>query len=115
MRLGQLPVSMKFFGARPGAPLAECQRLAASADAIVLIVAHRYGWVPSVAEGGDGERSITWHEFEAARAANRPAFVFLVDPTFPWTPAKEQDRLVATRTWDEAKEVTQAVWALRRF
>ncbi len=115
MRLDQVPVDMRFFGARPDTPLAECRRLAASSDALVVIVAHRYGWVPSPAEGGDGEKSITWHEVDAALAASRPVFAFLVDPDHPWTLAREQDRLVEAQTWTEAQEITRAVWSLRRF
>jgi hypothetical protein len=83
-RLGQQTVRMEVFGARPNAPLPECQRLAASADAVVVIVAHRYGWVPSAEDGGDGEKSITWHEVEAAHAAGRPVFAFLVANDATW-------------------------------
>jgi hypothetical protein len=115
MRLDQLPVDMRFFGARPSPPLAECRKLAASADAIVVIVAHRYGWVPSTAEDGDGEKSVTWHEVDAARAVGRPVFAFLVDPAYPWTLPKEQDRLVDARTWEEVQEIARAVWGLGRF
>jgi hypothetical protein len=115
LRLEQQPVDMKFFGAREGAPLAECRQLAAGADAVVVIAAHRYGHVPTPAEGGDGEKSITWHEVEAARAAGRPIFAFLVDPAYPWGREKEQDRLVDAQTWEQAQEITRAVWNLRRF
>src|SRR5262249_6181970 len=63
--------------------------------------------------GGDGERSITWLEVEAARAAGRPVLAFLVDPSAPWAQKREQDRLV-----DEphrALEIARAVQKLEKF
>jgi uncharacterized protein DUF4062 len=78
-RLGHAPMRMETFGAREDQSLAECKRLAAEADAMVVVVAHRYGWVPTPAEGGDGEKSITWHEVEAAVLAARPVFRYLYD------------------------------------
>lgn len=45
--LGQRSVRMESFGARDGTPLDECRKLAAGADALVVCVAHRYGWVPT--------------------------------------------------------------------
>lgn len=77
--LQQQTTRMETFGARPDSPLAECRRLAADADALVVIVAYRYGWVPGVTEGGDGTKSITWHEVDAAIAAGRPVFTYLAD------------------------------------
>lgn len=74
--LGQRAVRMEIFGARDGAPLEECQKLARGADALVVCVAYRYGWVPSQEEGGDGKKSITWYEVEAALDAGRPVFAF---------------------------------------
>ncbi len=61
-RLRQQPIRMETFGARPGAPLVECRELARQADAVVICVAYRYGSVPGAEQGGDGEKSITWHE-----------------------------------------------------
>src|SRR6185369_14379597 len=69
LRLKQAPVAMETFGARPGDPLSVCQQLAQDADALIAIVAHRYGWIPSIDDGGDGNKSITWFEVEAAKAA----------------------------------------------
>ncbi len=42
---------MEAFVAKPETPLKECVRLAAEADLLVVIVAHRYGWVPTTEEG----------------------------------------------------------------
>jgi hypothetical protein len=43
LRLENLPIGMETFSARGGEPAGECMRLAAEADAVVCIVAHRYG------------------------------------------------------------------------
>lgn len=91
-RLGQTTARMETFGARPGTPLAECRRLAAEADALVVCVAHRFGWVPAVDEGGDGERSITWWEVEAALEAGKPVYAFLVDREAEWEGEREEER-----------------------
>jgi hypothetical protein len=49
--LENLPIAMQTFSALSGAPAAECMRMAAAADAVVRIVAHRYGYVPPVELG----------------------------------------------------------------
>src|SRR5215470_19657204 len=93
LSLQGLPIAMETFSAQSGQPASECMRMAAEADAVICIVAHRYGYVPPKELGGDGERSITWLEVDAAKRAGKPVFAFLVDPSAPWTELKEQDRL----------------------
>ncbi len=66
--------------------VAECRRHVGDCDVLVVLVAHRYGWVPTKEEQGDGERSITWLEVEEARKLDRPVLSFLVDPKHPWSP-----------------------------
>ena len=46
--LDQKAERMETFVADPRTPLEVCRRKAVSADAMVVIVAHRYGWIPSV-------------------------------------------------------------------
>src|ERR1039457_796610 len=104
---------MATFSALGGAPASECMRMAAEADAVVCIVAHRYGYVPPTELGGDGDRSITWLEVDAAKRAGKPVFAFLVDPSAPWTEVKEQDRLVSEP--EKAQEIIRAVQKLQEF
>ena len=52
LQLESVPVDMKFFGAAPEWPLAECIARAKSADALIAIVANRYGWRPTLATPG---------------------------------------------------------------
>ncbi|AMY09081.1 Thermophilic serine proteinase precursor [Luteitalea pratensis] len=105
-RLGQFVVRMETFGAKPNKPLPECRQEVARSDALIVIVGHRYGWVPTKKDGGDGRRSITWWEVQWALDTNKPVYAFLIDPTTPWTGAREQDRLV--RAGSEAE--TLGVW-----
>jgi hypothetical protein len=113
LRLENMPIQMETFSALPGAPVAECTRMAAEADAVICIVAHRYGYIPPVELGGDGERSITWLEVDAARRARKPVFAFLVDAKAPWIVAKEQDRLVDEP--EKTAEILKAVHKLKDF
>jgi Domain of unknown function (DUF4062) len=114
-RLQQQSLRMETFGALPRSPLDACRRKAASADALVVIVAHRYGWVPTAEQGGDGVKSVTWHEVDAALEAGRPVFAFLVDTGFAWTGPREENRLVEAETDQEAQAVFAAVRGLKEL
>ena len=111
--LEDLPIATETFSALSGPPADECMKLAAGADAVVCVVAHRYGYVPPKELGGDGERSITWLEVDAAKNAKKPIFAFIVDPKAEWTQAKEQDRLVSEP--EKASEVEKAIQKLEEF
>src|ERR1039457_2178528 len=113
LRLENLPIAMETFSALGGPPVSECTRMAAEADAVICIVAHRYGYVPPVELGGDGERSITWLEGDAAKRGGKPVFAFLVDSKAPWTEVKEQDRLVSEP--ENLAEIAKAVRKLQEF
>src|SRR5262245_3237238 len=113
LRLQNLPVTMETFSALPGDPASACRAKAAEADVVVVLAAHRYGYVPPADLGGDGRRSIIWLEVEAALAAGKPVFAFLVDPKAPWDQAKEQDRLIHEP--DKAQEIIAAVQQLQEF
>jgi hypothetical protein len=114
LRLEGLPIAMETFSAQSGQPAGECMRMAAEADAVICIVAHRYGYVPPKELGGDGERSITWLEVDAAKKAGKPIFAFLVDSKAPWTELKEQDRLTSEPP-EKAPEIIKAVQDLQKF
>ena len=53
-------------------------------DIVVVLVAHRYGWVPSPEQGGDGQTSITWLEVRHARRRHKVVLPYLVEPGVPW-------------------------------
>ena len=108
-------MGMESFGDSPDDPVEVCQSKVRESSALVVMVAHRYGWVPGVDDGGDGHKSITWIEVETALDAGVPVFAFLVDKEFGWTQPKEQDSLVKAKTEEEAKKVFQNVQALEDF
>jgi formylglycine-generating enzyme required for sulfatase activity len=103
--------------ARDKPPLDECLRRVREADALVVIVAYRYGWVPP--DQPEGKRkSITWLECEEAAKGGKEVLAFLVNETVEWPEeAKEEYRLVeAARTGkvlEIAAEVQQNVDCLR--
>jgi tetratricopeptide (TPR) repeat protein len=113
LRLFQQAVVMERFGALPGEAVAECERMARECDALVCIVAHRYGFVPDKGRG-----SITRREVEAARTAGKEVLVWIVADDYPWTEKKEQDLLTdPTVLADPARiaEVAAGVQALLDF
>ena len=113
LRLQQQSVVMERFGPLPNTPVTECERLAASCDLVVCIVAHRYGYEPDKGRG-----SITRREVEAAQRADKPVYAWIVDDKHPWTEPKEQDRLTQPDVLaDPAKmlDVGAAVQALQDF
>jgi len=61
-----------------------CLREIDRCDVVVVLVAHRYGWVPSVEEGGDGETSITWLEVKHARFRRKIVLPYLVEADAAW-------------------------------
>jgi tetratricopeptide (TPR) repeat protein len=121
LRLKNLPVRMETFGAVPNMPVAECEARVRESDALVVIVAHRYGWVPSAEQGGRDGKSITWIEVEAAlRRESRPVpvFAFVVDNAHPWTELKEESRLQQPDVLADPAKITnvaRAVQDLLRF
>lgn len=113
LRQGHQSVVMERFGPLPDAPVDVCERLAASADVVVCVVAHRYGYEPEPGKG-----SITRREVEAARRAGKPVYAWIIDDAFGWTQPKEQDRLMQPEVKaDPAKvrDVIAAVEALGDF
>jgi len=104
-------------------PLAKCLEEVSKADVLMVIVAHRYGWVPPDQPSG-GVKSITWLECEhAANDKKRPKEVlaFLVDKGCDWPEQwREEYRLtVALRegnaTPELLAEVQRDVAGLKNF
>lgn len=85
----------EYFAASGGPPLRVCLDKVSPCDVLVVIVAHRYGWVPPDQPGGD-TKSITWLECERAERDGKKVLAFLVDKDAKW-PAelKESHRTAA--------------------
>src|SRR5205823_6468611 len=59
-------------------PVSICKQRVQKADAVIVIVADRYGWIPSIEENGDGRSSITRIEVETAHLHLKPVLPFVV-------------------------------------
>jgi len=93
---GFFPLMMEYFPANGEAPsLAACLKKVEEAEVVVVIVAHRYGWVPDDPSNVDA-KSITWLECEHARnVTHKEVLAFLVDPKYDWRlDWKENYRLI---------------------
>src|SRR5262249_32110812 len=81
--------SMEKYPAFDQRPKDKCLADVADCDYYVLILAHRYGFVP----GADNpqKRSITHFEYEQAVTKAKPVLAFVIDENHPWPP-KMTDR-----------------------
>src|SRR5712664_133601 len=107
-RMRETTVAMETFGARPNKPFDTCRKEVQKCDALIVVVGHRYGWIPSKRDGGDGKKSITWWEVQWALEAGKPVYAFLLDLQAPWTAQREQDRLTTARTKQAILEIGRA-------
>ena len=106
LHLKQQLVAMEYFGALPGTPVEECERLARDSDVVVCIVAHRFG------------SGITRLEVEAAHKAGKDVLVWIVADDHPWTHMREETQLADPNVFSDpakADEVRQRVQALFDF
>jgi predicted acylesterase/phospholipase RssA len=87
-----VPVDHRNWPATGRPSVAECRSMINRCDVLVVLVAYRYGWVPTRDEGGDGFTSITWLELQHARAIGIPILPFLVDDDYPWLPSDIEER-----------------------
>src|SRR3954447_11784740 len=80
---GFTPVMMEHFGAVAEPTVRACRDFVESADLVIALVAFRRGWVPSAEQGGDGVRSVTAFEVDAARDADIPVYFLLAHDSWP--------------------------------
>ena len=96
---GLLPKMMEYFVATGGPSLPECLRKVSEADVVVVIVAHRYGWVPTDQSAGDC-KSITWLECEHAEREGKRVLGFIVDNDVDW-PVQQKESYRVTAAIDD--------------
>lgn len=84
------PSMQEYFPAGNNPPLAECLERVRRCDLLVVLVAHRYGWVPADQSSAD-ERSITWLECLAAVDAGMEVLALLVDTDASWPDERRDD------------------------
>src|SRR4051794_3132409 len=85
--MGHDVIGMEEYVAEGMTPLKRCLDDVRRADAYVVIVGWRYGYVPVDTILNPDKRSITELELGAARDAGRAVLAFLVDPDAPWPPS----------------------------
>ena len=83
-------------------PYAACMKKVEEADALVVIVAHRYGWVPPDQPGKKGY-SITRLECLRALKAKKPVFAFVIDDDHAWPPKHIERQPAAFKKLDNFK------------
>ncbi len=101
---GFLPIMMDYFAAQgQQSPYPACMEKVEPCDVLVVIVAHRYGWIPQDQPGNQG-KSITWLECEHSRAKKKKAEVlaFAVEEKFDW-PLELQESYRITTALRERK------------
>jgi hypothetical protein len=82
-RMGHDVIGMEQYVAEGTQPLERCLADVKAADAYLLILGWRYGYVIA----GHAE-SVTELEFKAAREHGTPILAFLLDPDAPWAPSQ---------------------------
>ena len=88
------PVMMEYFAAGGNPPLKTCLDKVKPCDVLVVISAHRYGWIPP-GDRNHKKKSITWLECEQAEKDGKEVLAFLVDEKQSWPEElKENYRLI---------------------
>jgi hypothetical protein len=85
-RMGHDVIGMEQYIAEGSKPVDRCKADVRVADAYVIIVAWRFGYVPGRTASPPDGRSITEIELAEAQASGKPVLAFLLDPEAPWPP-----------------------------
>ena len=97
-----------------------CMDKVRECDVLVVIVAHRYGWVPAD-QPGNHAKSITWLECEEIRGIGKEVLAFILEPDHKW-PAELKEEYRATEallkgqlTPDVQAEIVRNIKKLAEF
>lgn len=86
-RMGHDVIGMEQYVAEGTKPVMRCQADVRAADAYVIVVAWRFGYVPGRGATPTPDlRSITEIELDEAQVSGKPVLAFLLDPEAPWPP-----------------------------
>jgi hypothetical protein len=80
---GWEPIMMEDFGSLFESTVPACTDFVRTSDMVVCVLAFRRGWVPTKEQHGDGERSVTAFEIDAAKERRIPIYYFLADDSWP--------------------------------
>ncbi len=81
--VGWHPEMMEHFGASPDPTVAACHEVLGRCELVLLIVAYRRGWVPTVEQGGNEVDSITAIELAHARESDIPVLAMFASDMWP--------------------------------
>ena len=129
VRAGFLPRMQEYFAAGGNLPLDACMKKVSGSDAeppsnvLVVIVAHRYGWVPED-QAGSERKSITWLECDEAVRSGQEVLALLVDEKDDWPEELKEEFLITEairkgegvgRLLELTRNVQRNVGRLREF
>jgi formylglycine-generating enzyme required for sulfatase activity len=114
------PSMQEYWAAKDNPPLNECMARVANGDVLVVIAAHRLGWVPRDQPGRNRKKhkSITWLECEKAEKEGKDVLAFLVDKDHEWPPDLREEHelgLAARENRLTAKLAEDIQWRLNRL
>src|SRR3990167_878503 len=84
--MGKKVIEWKRYVAEGSKPVDRCRADVKAADAYVIVVAWRHGYVPGRNAKSPDLRSVTEIELAEAQASGKPVLAFLLDPEAPWPP-----------------------------
>lgn len=90
--LQHLAVDHRDSGATGQPSVQWCMEQVDDADFLIVLVAHRYGWIPSIEDGGDGSTSITQMEVNRAKEKRKIVLPYIVEDGSSW-PTKDIEAL----------------------
>ncbi len=90
---GWLPVHFRDWSETGGHKVETCLQHVGRCQVVIVLVAHRYGWVPDKEDGIEGERvradgwrSMVWLEVTEALRTKKLVMPFCVEPSHAWNP-----------------------------
>jgi hypothetical protein len=108
-KMGHDSIGMEQYAAESNRPVARCKRDVELADAYILILGWRYGYVPT--DDNPDRRSITEIEYMHARQVKKPILAFLLDPEVPWPPTSMDSASADSAAASAIRELRSAVGA----
>ncbi|HBO45841.1 MAG TPA: hypothetical protein DD670_18340 [Planctomycetaceae bacterium] len=109
---GFMPRMQEYFpasGHKP--PLEKCLEEVSGCDVLVVIVAHRYGWVPDSQQSPQC-KSITWLECEKAKQDGIEVLPFVVDENYAW-PRRDCEEHRLAEVDDTGNATTESLDAIK--
>ena len=122
LKVNILPVMCEDFAASDHQPpLEQCLARVKETDVLIVLSAHRYGWIPPDQTTGSPAKSITWLECEQAKKESLEVLPFLIGHDDSWPAEKKEDYRLnialknGTLTPELMSDVMNSVAGLKKF